>query len=85
MIFCCSDSSISFDRNYKLRLYAREKITVYWIVNLSSRIVEVYSNPSGRGKTARYRDSAAFGPGEQVPVVIENIEVGKVAVDSFLP
>ena len=80
-----SESTYSIDRVVKWHGYAAARIPVYWIVNLSSRIVEVYSNPSGRGKTARYRDSAAFGPGEQVTVVIENIEVGKVAVDSFLP
>ncbi len=73
------------DRGVKLQGYAAAKIPIYWIVDLSRRVVEVHSKPTGRGETARYRNSATFGPGEDVPVVIENAEVGKIAVDAFLP
>ncbi len=40
-----ADSSLPFDRNHKQRLYARAGIPEYWIVNLSSRRLEVYRDP----------------------------------------
>jgi len=80
-----SESTYSTDRTQKWQGYAAAKIPFYWIVNLSKRVVEVYSNPPGRGKTAKYRDSATFGPGDSIPVIIENAEVGKISVDDFLP
>ena len=80
-----SEASYASDRRTKWHGYAAAAIPIYWIVNLSTRVVDVYSNPSGRGKTAKYRESATFGPGELVPVMIEGREVGKVAVDAFLP
>ena len=80
-----SESSYAADRRTKWHGYAAAGIPVYWIVNLSTRVVEVYSNPSGRGKTTKYRESTTFGPGELVPVMIEGREAGKVSVDAFMP
>jgi len=37
-----SESSLSFDRNYKASLYAASGIQEYWIVNLPDRQVEVH-------------------------------------------
>ena len=85
LIIEVSESSHVVDRRKKWHGYAAAGIPVYWIVNLSGRVVDVYSNPSGRGKTAKYRESATFGPGEHVPVMIEGREIGKVAVDAFMP
>jgi Uma2 family endonuclease len=42
-----SDTSLDFDRTDKLRIYARARIPVYWIVNLPDRCVEVYTQPRG--------------------------------------
>ena len=85
LIIEVSESSYGSDRRTKWHGYAAAGIPVYWIVNLAKRVVEVYSSPSGRGKTAKYRESATFGPGELVPIMIEGREVGKVAVDAFMP
>jgi Uma2 family endonuclease len=40
-----SDSSLSFDRTVKARVYARARIPEYWIVNLADRCVEVRRDP----------------------------------------
>jgi hypothetical protein len=80
-----SDSTISLDRNYKLRLYAREGISIYWIVNLASMWLEVYSDPSGPSENPTYRVHEQFGPHDEVPLVLDGIEVGKIAVRDLLP
>ncbi|QDT15325.1 Uma2 family endonuclease [Alienimonas californiensis] len=41
-----SDSSLSFDRHRKARVYAAAGVTPYWIVNLVDRRVEVHDEPS---------------------------------------
>ncbi len=40
-----ADSSLAFDRERKSRLYARNGIPEYWIVNLVDNCLEVYRNP----------------------------------------
>ena len=40
-----ADSSLTFDRTTKLRLYAGANIPTYWIVNLVDYQVEVYRDP----------------------------------------
>lgn len=40
-----SDTSLRFDREIKLGLYARHAIPVVWIVNLRDETIEVYEGP----------------------------------------
>ncbi len=80
-----SDSTISKDRNYKLRLYAREGITPYWILNLVAMRLEVYTDPSGPAESTAYRSMIAFGPEDEVPLVLDGREVGRIAVRDLLP
>ena len=42
-----ADSSLDFDRNEKLEVYAESGIVEYWIVNLIDEQIEVYRNPKG--------------------------------------
>ncbi len=42
-----SYSTLGYDRNTKSRMYAESGIADYWIVNLRSRILEVYRQPEG--------------------------------------
>lgn len=49
-----ADTSLAKDR-LKCRLYAREKIPCYCIVNLVQRQVEVYTDPSGSDGNPQYR------------------------------
>ena len=57
-----SDSSLRYDREVKLPLYAAAGIPEYWIVNLQERVVEVYSRPENGG----YAGKAICRGGDQV-------------------
>jgi Uma2 family endonuclease len=76
-----SDKTLAFDRTDKLGSYAGGGIPVYWIVNLVDRQVEVYTNPDPTG----YQSSQVFKPGQEVPVVIDGTEVGRIPVSDILP
>ena len=41
-----SDSTLKYDRDKKLPLYAEAEISEVWIVNLTNEIIEVHTNPS---------------------------------------
>ncbi|MFO0890590.1 MAG: Uma2 family endonuclease [Isosphaeraceae bacterium] len=77
-----AESSLAEDRDVMGRLYAAGGISVYWIVNLVDRCVEVHSDPDpGTG----YRTRAVLQPGQQIPVVLDGAAVGAVPVDDLLP
>jgi Uma2 family endonuclease len=76
-----SDTTLNLDRGKKLSAYVRDRIPIYWIVNLVDRQVEVYSGP---GKN-RYKSRRIFKPGQQVPVVIGKHSLPPIAVDDLLP
>lgn len=42
-----ADTSLTFDQNQKLRLYAMHGIPEYWLLNLNDSCLEVYRQPSG--------------------------------------
>jgi len=76
-----SESTLSTDRGEKLRAFATAKIPIYWIVNLVDRQVEVYTGPVVDDYATRH-DCL---PGQQVPVVIDGLQLGEIAVDDILP
>jgi Uma2 family endonuclease len=59
-----ADSSLEFDRNEKLEVYAEAGIPEYWIVNLIDQQIEVYRRPSGRTyqEQQTYRSDAKIHP-----------------------
>jgi Uma2 family endonuclease len=80
-----AESSYAYDRGVKWRAYAAARIPIYWIVNLNKSQIEVYREPAGRGPTALYRESAAFGIDAEVPVMIDGQEVGRIVIRDILP
>jgi Uma2 family endonuclease len=44
-----SDTSLSYDRNVKLPLYARARIPEVWIVDLANETIERHTEPAGEG------------------------------------
>ena len=42
-----ADSSLAFDQNQKLRLYALHNVPEYWLLNLNDNCLEVYRKPHG--------------------------------------
>ncbi|EDP74182.1 Uma2 family endonuclease, partial [Hydrogenivirga sp. 128-5-R1-1] len=48
LIIEVSDTTLEYDKNVKLPIYAKGKAKEVWIVNLKENIVEKYTNPSGK-------------------------------------
>ena len=74
-------TSIGEDRGKKLSAYAAAGIPVYWIVNVEEARIEVYGAPS---QTA-YQSRTEYKLGQLVPVVIDGVTIGQIAVDRILP
>jgi Uma2 family endonuclease len=75
-----SDTTLPKDRRRK-RTYGPAGIPVYWIINLNERRVEVYTGPGPDG----YASQTDYTPGMDVPLVIDGVIVGHIAVDDLLP
>jgi len=80
-----AETSLDRDRGWKKRIYAAARIEVYWIVNLVDRQVEVFTDPSGPADQPDYGTHQVFLVGDQVPVVLDRNEVGRIAVQDLLP
>ena len=77
-----SGSTYADDKGEYLREYARAGIPQYWIVHLSGRRVEVYTEPVvGEG---RYGTCRIYGVGESIPVVVTDAEFEGIAVGDIL-
>jgi hypothetical protein len=80
-----ADSSLPDDRTEVLELYGAESIPVYWIANIPDRWIEVYTLPTGPAAPVGYGACAMiFRPGDEVPVVLDGVEVGRIAVDEIV-
>jgi Uma2 family endonuclease len=68
-----SDTTLAFDRDIKLPLYAAADIQEVWLVNLVENRVEVYRSPSPDG----YRSMKRVEPGAAVsPLAFPDLELG---------
>ncbi len=85
IIFEISDSTLAFDRGVKLELYAEAGLPEYWIVNLVDAQVEVYTQPISAASPTIYMSRMTYSPGQQVPVVMDGIVLGSLAVADLLP
>lgn len=75
-----SASSLRVDRVGKARIYARAGLPVYWIVNVTDKVIEVYTQPTGTGENAAYAKRDDFPVGTAVPVVLDGNTVGTITV-----
>ncbi len=76
-----SDSTLRFDRTVKKRIYARDAVPFYWMLNLVDNRLEVFSEPEG----VDYRKHQIFGPEDTVPLILDGREVARIAVKDLLP
>ncbi len=76
-----AESSLSIDQKDMARVYSESGIPVYWIVNLVDHQVEVYTAPGPDG----YQSSEILKPGQDVVVLIDGVEAGRIAVADILP
>jgi Uma2 family endonuclease len=80
-----ADASRPRDQGIKKRLYARANIGVYWIVNLIAMQIEVYTVPTSQAQLPDYVEQTIYKPGEEVPVLLDGVEIGRIAVQDLLP
>lgn len=70
-----ADSSLSFDRNVKLPLYARAGIAEVWIVDLRRRALDAYRAPDGDGfhemKTHQPADHVALALAPDIVIKLD--------------
>ncbi|MGR8935713.1 MAG: Uma2 family endonuclease [Gammaproteobacteria bacterium] len=65
-----ADTSLSYDRSQKMRLYAAHNIPEYWMLNLNGSSLEVYRQPQPGG----YAEKAVLHRGDTVqPVSLQHI------------
>ncbi len=80
-----ADSSLARDREQKRRVYARAGVPVYWIINLSENQLEVYSMPVGGVASADYQQPQNYLPTDEVPLMLDGHEIGRLRVNELLP
>jgi Uma2 family endonuclease len=67
-----ADTTLAYDRSRKLKLYAKEGIVEYWIVNVSKKCIEVYRDR----KTNGYATSVELLPGDVAsPLALPDINL----------
>jgi hypothetical protein len=79
-----AESTLDDDRTTKLRMYAADRIPVYWIVNLPEHQIEVYTQPRA-GKNPTYRQRQVIAPPDSVSVTIGTTLIGPIPVADLLP
>lgn len=72
-------SSLKFDQTEKLKVYARQNIPEYWILNLVDDCLEVYRDPVGEG----YQHMSTMKAGESVACLA--IPAAQVAISDLVP
>ena len=80
-----ADWDYKTDRELKWRKYAAARVSIYWIINLINNQVEVYHDPIGLGAQATYQQATTFALDATIPVLIQGVEVGRIAVRDFIP
>ncbi|HXD85363.1 MAG TPA: Uma2 family endonuclease [Urbifossiella sp.] len=80
-----SDSTLSFDRGDKGRIYSRTGIPVYWIVNVAERQIEVYSDPDSASNPPAYLTRTDYKPGQDVPILLDGVAAGQIAATVSSP
>ena len=83
MIVEVAASSVSEDRKMA-GVYGAAGIPVYWIVNMKAREVEVYTLLKRRGACG-YGKPRVFKAGQSVPLLIDGVEIGRIAVAEIVP
>lgn len=77
-----SDTSLTYDRNTKGRLYASAGVPFYWIVNLQENVIEVYTQPNR--SEGRYEQKEIYTVGQSAPLTLGEAGTIHVAVSELL-
>jgi len=80
-----SDTTQARDRGIKLRSYARAAIPIYWIIDLVSRTIEVYSDPDPTAAEPLYRNFQVFDERSTISIALDGQAIGTIPVSAVLP
>jgi Uma2 family endonuclease len=80
-----ADTTLLRDQGAKKRLYARSGVPTYWIINLLDRRCEVYTNPQSGAEEPDYQQRHDYGVSDEIPLLIDGQEVGRLTVAELLP
>ena len=80
-----ADATLDQNRGVKQRAHARAGISIYWIVNLIQRQIEVYSEPSGPADDPSYAHRQDYSANSQIPVMIDGRQVGTLSAADLFP
>jgi Uma2 family endonuclease len=78
-----ADSTLQFDRQQKLKIYAADGIAVYWIINVADRQVEVFSDPDTTKQ--EYRRREVIRDQGTVDLIIDGKKIAQLKVADLLP
>jgi hypothetical protein len=80
-----ADTTLATDRTIKLTAYAKNRLPVYWIVNVADMQVEVYADPQPAVSPPTYATRTDYRSGQVVPLVLDGQQVGTIPVADLLP
>jgi Uma2 family endonuclease len=80
-----AQATLKRDRGLKKRIYARAGISVYWLVDLVKKQIEVYTSPLSTGEKPDYQEHRVYSHEDTIPVMLDGVEIGQIAVWEVLP
>jgi Uma2 family endonuclease len=80
-----ADATLKRNLKETLAKYAASGLPAYWVVNLVDRRIETFTDPQPAAGAAAFARAERFGPGEEVPLLLDGLEVARVPVNDLLP
>ena len=80
-----SDATINRDQGTKKRLYAKNGIVEYWLVNLIEGRIEVYTQPLISASRPDYQYQINYYVPDAVPFLLDSVRIAEIPVDEILP
>jgi Uma2 family endonuclease len=80
-----ADATLGKNLNASLTRYAAAGLPTYWLVNLITCRIEVYSAPAGPVGSATYTSRDEFALGQEIPLVLDGLVVSRIPVSAMLP
>jgi hypothetical protein len=79
-----ADATLLEDQRIKGPIYARARVSIYWIINIGDSKIEVYTRPRG-GRSAAYRQKQDYDKGQSIPLILDDQEIARIPVKHLLP
>ncbi len=80
MVIEVADTSVRYDTVEKAAMYARNGLPVYWVIHVTDRRIEVYSQPAN----GEYATRADYTADQAVPIVLDGQTVATINVSDAL-